>query len=267
MRKTFLYVCAVAMLAIILPSCLGDNESTYQGTREFGVINLDNSGILYAAVGSGLGGTYVTWDGISTYGKGDAVLLTYKINTNNLISGTNILKAEYASVADGESFPVRDQKNVTITQNVDTTFQARSAFFKTFNLSKYSPNTFFSDRWLFSYTAAKKDGEVLTATFYYDKTKQVQKNKTALPPNVAIVDVIFTKSGTAVDRATSKNEDKMIVANMEALRNAIRPSSSSDANVTISIWFRIMKEDASATGGYSLTYVQNVGTLLYSKSE
>lgn len=266
MRKTFLYVCVVAVLAVILPSCLGDNESTYQGTREFGVINTNSSnGVKYAAVGSGLGGTYVTWDGISTYGDGDAVLLTYKINTNNIISGTNILMAEYASVADGESFPVRDQKNVT-NQSVDTTSQAKSAFFKTFTLSKYSSNTFFSDRWLFSYTAGKKDGEVLTATFYYDDTKQVQKNKTPLPANSAIVDVVLTKSGSAVDGSTVKTEDKMIVADLRGLRNTLKPSTS-DANVTINIWFRIMTESTSATSGYTLTYLQNVGALLYSKSE
>ncbi|QIK53514.1 hypothetical protein G7051_03785 [Dysgonomonas sp. HDW5B] len=264
MRKTFLYVCAVAMLAVILPSCLGDNESTYQGTREFGVINIADNGVKYAAVGSGLGGTYITWDGISSYAKNDAVLLTYKINTNNIISGTNILKAEYATVAEGESFPYSDQKAIT-SQAVDTTKQTNSAFFKTFNLNKYSSNNFFSDRWLFSYTAGLKDGEVLTAKFYYDATKQVQKNKTALPENAAIVDVILTKTGTAVG-TTTKTEDKMIVADMTSLRRALQPSSL-DANVTKSIWFRIMKEDSKVEAGYTLTYIQNAGYLLYSKSE
>lgn len=265
MRKTFLYVCVVAMLAVILPSCLGDNESTYQGTREFGVINTDNNGIRFAAVGSGLGGTYVTWDGISTYGNGDAVLLTYKINTNNIISGTNILKAEYASVADGEWFPTSEQKKVN-NQPVDTTLQAKSALFKTFNLNKYSSNTFFSDRWLFSYTANRKEGEVLTVSFAYDATKQVQENKTDLPPNTAIVDVILTKSGTAVDGAISKTDDKMIVADLSNLRATLRPSTS-DANVTINLWFRLLTEDSKVTGGYNLTYLRGVGALLYSKSE
>lgn len=263
MRKTFLYVCAVAMLAIILPSCLGDNESTYQGTREFGVINITDNGVKYAAVGSGLGGTYISWDGISAYSKGDAVLLTYKINTNNIISGTNVLMAEYATVAEGESFPVADQKNINI-QVVDTTKQANSAFFKTFNLNKYSSNTFFSDRWLFNYTAGLKEGEVLTAKFYYDATKQVRKNKTALPDNAAIVDVVLTKTGTAVG-TTTKTEDKMIVADMASLRRALQPSNL-DTDVTKSIWFRVMREDSKVDAGYTLTYIENAGYLLYSKS-
>ena len=264
MRKTFLYVCAVAMLAIILPSCLGDNESTYQGTREFGVINIADNGVKYAAVGSsGLNqGMYVTWDGISTYGKDDAVLLTYKVNSNNVVSG-NVLMAEYATVAEGESFPVANQKNINI-QFVDTTKQANSAFFKTFNLNKYSSNNFFSDRWLFSYTAGLKDGEVLTARFYYDATKQVRKNKTALPDNAAIVDVVLTKSGTAVG-TTTKTEDKMIVADMASLRRALQPSNL-DTDVTKSIWFRVMREDSKVDAGYALTYIENAGYLLYSKS-
>ncbi len=266
MRKTFLYVCVVAMLAIILPSCLGDNESTYQGTREFGVINLDNStGTKYAAVGSGLGGTYVTWDGISAYSTGDAVLLSYKINTNNVISGTNILMAEYATVAEGESFPYKDQKNISV-QVLDTTKQTNSAFFKTFGLNTYSANNFFSDKWLFSYTASIKDGEALSANFYYDASKQTQKDGTALPANTAIVDVVFTRAGTAIDNATSKTETKTIVANLASLRTRLTPSDTSN-NVSVSIWFRIMKENTNVTSGYEWSYIQNAGSLLYSKSE
>ena len=265
MRKTFLYVCAVAMLAIILPSCLGDNESTYQGTREFGVINIADNGVKYAAVGSGLNrGMYITWDGVSEYSKGDAVLLTYKVNSSNVVT-ENLLMAEYASVAQGEWFPVADQKNINI-QDADTTKQVNSAFFKTFNLNKYSSNNFFSDKWLFNYTAGLRDGEVLTVKFYYDETKQVQKNQTDLPENAAIVDVVLTKSGTAVG-TTTKTEDKMIVADMTSLRTALRPASL-DADVTKNIWFRIMKEDSKVeAGGYTLTYIQNAGYLLYSKSE
>lgn len=266
MRKTFLYVCAVAMLAIILPSCLGDNESTYSGTREFGVINLSETGIKYAAIGSGIGGTYVTWDGIDTYSKGDAMLLTYKVNTSNVISGTNILKAESAIIASNETYPARDQKYIAI-QSVDTTKQANSAFFKTFSLNKYSSNTFFSDKWLFSYTASVKDGEVLTAKFYYDENKQVQKDKTALPDNAAVIDVVLTKSGTAIDGATTKTEDKMIVADLLSLRSVLRPSSDISEDVDRSIWLRIMKEDSKATDGYVLTYIQNAGYLKYTKSK
>lgn len=262
MKKTFLYACAIAMLAIILPSCLGENESSYTGSGEFGVISTQ-SGIKYAAVGNGLGGSYITWDGISTYSEGDAVLLSYKINTNNLISGTNIIKADYASSTEDGTFPRGDQKNITVG-TVDTTLQANSAFFKAFNLKMYSSNTFFSDRWLFSYSATKKDGEVLTPKFYYDATKQVQKDKTPLPANTAVVDVTFTKSGVPVG-TTDKPEEKMIVANLTGLRNAL-PYSATDSNISVTIWFRIMKEDSKATSGYVLTY-QNMGTLLYTKSE
>lgn len=262
MRKTFLYVCAVAMLAVILPSCLGDNESTYQGTREFGVIKTEN-GVKYAAV-PGMQGLYISWDGISSYSVGDAMLISYKINSSNIIGGTNILMADYASVADGELFPYNEQKKVS-NLTVDTTLQAKSAFFKTFNLNMYSPNTFFSDRWLFSYTANKKDGEVLTASFCYDATKQIQKNKEPLPPNSAIVDVVFTKSGTAVG-TTNITENKTIVADLSNLRATLHPSTL-DSNTSINLWFRIMVEDTKASSGFSLTYLQNVGALSYSKSE
>lgn len=262
MRKTFLYVCVIAMLAIVLPSCLGDNESSYTGSGEFGVINVQN-GIKYAAVGNGLGGSYITWDGVSTYAEGDAVLLSYKINTNNIVSGTSIIKADYANVAADGAFSVSSQKNVAIA-DADTTKQANSVFFKAFNLKMYSSNTFFSDRWLFSYSATKKEGEVLTPRFYYDSKKQVAKGGGALPVNTAVVDVVFTKSGTAVGTADVP-EDKMIVVNLTNLRRVL-PYGSTDTNVSVNIWFRIMKEDSKVASGYVLTS-QNMGTLLYTKSE
>lgn len=262
MKRTFLYVCVVAMMAIVLPSCLGDNESSYTGSGEFGVIGVQN-GIKYASVGNGLGGSYITWDGVSSYSEGDAVLLSYKVNTNNIVSGTSIIKAEYATVATDGVFSVRDQKNIAIA-DADTTKQTNSAFFKSFNLKMYSSNTFFSDRWLFSYSATKKDGEVLTPSFFYDAKKQVQKNGEALPVNTAVVDVVFTKSGTAVG-TTSKTEEMLFVVNLANLRKTL-PYSATDTNTSVAIWFRIMKEDANATSGYVLTS-QNMGTLLYSKTE
>lgn len=265
MKRTFLYLFVIAALAMVLPSCLGDNESSYSGNREFAVINQTTTGIKYAAVGSSMGGFGITWDGIDEYSVNDAVLLTYKVNMSNIVGGTNVLKAEYASVDDGEWFKVADQKTVTTDQVADTTKQANSAFFKTFNLNRYSSNTFFSDRWLFTYSVTKKDGEVFTPRFYYDATKQVQKDKKPLPENTAIVDVVFMKTGTPTDGATAKTEEKMFVANMTNLRYKLDPHTT-NLTVVKTIWFRIMKEDAKAPDGYTLTYIQNVGSLSFEKA-
>lgn len=267
MRKIFLGVFAVVISTLFLSSCLGDgNGTTYQGTRDFGVINISN-GTKYAALGSGMGGIYVTWDGINTYNAGDAVLLTYKVDASNLVAGNNsIMIADYATVAEGESFTDANQKRVFI-QEIDTVSNAKTAFFKGFQLNKFSSNTFFSDRWLVDYTAGRKDGDALSINFYYDETKQTLNNGAALPANTVIVDVVLTKSNTAPEGASIVTDsNKMLVVNMSGLRANIHPSTTASA-VAIGIWFRLKKENTKVSSGYEWAYLQNAGTLLYDKTE
>ncbi len=264
MKKTSLYLCVIAMLAMILPSCLGDNESTIQGSKEFVVVNQDAvTGMKYVLVNR----IYpTTWDGISAYDKGDAMSLTYKISTGSMISGTDVFAAEYASVAEGESYPVNVQKNVMV-QTVDTTKQVNTAFFKAFAPSVSFPAApLYLDRWLLNYTASIKDGEVLTVEFYYDATKQTQKDGTALPANTVIVDVFLKKSGTAVTGAIAKTPTVAIVANFQPLRNTLSPSTAT-AEVIVPIWFRLRTEDSKDPLKYTWTEMRNVGSLYYPKAQ
>lgn len=239
MKKTSLYLCVIAVLATVFSSCLGDNESTTSASKTFTFIQEDPiTGKLYAAIKIGYGLAYITGTGLTDVSAGDAALISYKVNLNNLGGGTTISQAEYISV--NEVFP-RPHK-VVRNQPMDTL--VNNSPFKSVIIDVPDQNMSFKNRWLFQFSADMKgDSQNFDVVFSYDKDSQKDKDGNALAENTVIVDVTLVKTGVPVEGATAKPKTKPVVVDFTSFRNEHTPSTIPDNGVLIYVWFRYIYEN------------------------
>ncbi|MEN9919029.1 MAG: hypothetical protein RL662_1465 [Bacteroidota bacterium] len=252
MKQVFLYVLAITLLGTTLTSCLGDTKSSYEGTSEFGVIKISEDGVKYLIPQSGVP---LTWNGISKYNAGDAMLASYKVS--NLQSG--ILNAEYVSPI--EEFPLGNHRQIS-RSTVDTTVTGNPDRFKAFTTRFYSGNSTFSDKWLFRYSVSVKEGQTSNVQFYYDDSKQKDQNGANLPQNTAIVDVRLDITGTPNSGAQAVTKENNIVVDFRLLRNWLRPSNL-DEDPVVRIWLRYHTE-SNKDRPY---WASNAGGFVYSKDD
>lgn len=247
MKKSCLFV--LVLVALILSSCLGDNENSYSGGTDFAVVKKSSTGALYVTPSSGVD---FTWDGISKYGEGDALLTSsYKIK------GTSgIPSAEYVNIA--EDFPVKSQLKVTAgTADTLTNLTNKIGLTKIVaTLSTWS--SVWNDKWLVTCTYNQLEGEVYSTGFVYDKSIQFLTTGVALPANTVIVDVIRTRVREAIGTKEEKKTDNIVV-DFSTLRSLVKPSSLTSPT-TVTIYFRYSREGSNST--YT-NYSSNIGGLYY----
>ncbi|PXV63304.1 hypothetical protein CLV62_11421 [Dysgonomonas alginatilytica] len=232
MKKTFLYLCVVAVLAVVFSSCLGDNESTTSATKTFTVIKKsDSGGVLYAVIYIN-GRAYITGEGLTGVSAEDAALISYKVNLN-YVGGSNIAQADYITV--NEVYPKGSQKSVE-RHAMDTT--VNNSPFKSVAIEVADQNMLFSNRWLFQFSAEVKGDQNFDVIFSYNKDDQKDKDGKELPANTAIVDVVLVKTGVAGDGAAPKTVEKPVVVNFTDFRGAITPTIIPSEGVIVKLWFR-----------------------------
>lgn len=263
MKKSFLFAFAALLTGAILPSCLGETDSSYEGRGQFAVVDVVGSTPIVRFVLGNSGVIAMSNTGeLAGYSAGDALFLDYKLNLNNVTSD-GIYIADYLSISDENVYRVNEQKLVQ-TRVKDLALADGEVMFKTFPLSPiYSSNDFFLDRWAFSYTYSLKEGQSLDTDFYYDPEKQTDNNGEAVPEDTYIIDVRLRLLGTPNNpSAEGKTTEKYVIVNFSYLRSILRPEII-DTNGTVKkLRFRYYKEgDTDGTP----TISADAGSLLYTQ--
>ena len=261
MKKTFLYMCLVAALAVVFSSCLGDNESTTSAAKTFTVIKKSDSGVLYAVVLIGnYRVAYITGEGLTGVTAGDAALISYKVNLNN-VSGNNIAKADYIAV--DEVYPQTTHKDIK-EQAMDT-LNNNNGPFKSVAISVADQNMTFSNKWLFQFSAEAMGDQNIDVVFSYNKDGQKDKDGKDLPENTVIVDIVLLKTGVAGEGAVVKTKQKSVVVDFTNFRSRHTPQTVTTEGVLLKIWFRYIYMNPS-TSKKDLNYWQPGLGLGYWKS-
>lgn len=258
MKKTFLYMCVAAVLSVAFSSCLGDNETTTSAAKTFSVIKQSDAGVLYAVIYVG-GVAYITGDGLTDVQAGDAALISYKVNLNN-VSGSGIAKADYIAV--NEVYPVASQKDIK-DQPMDTLVNNNP--FKAVSLSVPDQYMVFSNRWLFQFAAEVAGDQDFDVILSYDKDSQKDNAGNALAENTVIVDITLKKTGVAVEGATAKTKEKSVVVDFTSFRGKHTPETIATDGTVLKIWFRYIYVNPS-TNKKELNYWQPGVGLGYWKS-
>lgn len=208
----------IAVLSLFFSSCLGNDESTFSGANQLGVVNVTSGGTKYLATSN----YWLTFDELTSFSKGDAIYLTYfKGSSNNLSDGAVIKINDYTK---GAIYPVSAQKNILV-QTVDTAANVKSGIGLR-SISVLSNDTYGTmlDKNLLNYSVSKKNGEEYLIDFYYDKDKQVDNLNVKLSSNRAVVDVVLTRrmSGSGDESVSSEN----FVLDASKLKAQIKPSTA-----------------------------------------
>lgn len=266
MKKTFIGLLSAAFVALLLPSCLGDGgESSYEGTREFGVVNVSSDGrLVQASMASGI---IITGGDIANYSSGDVVLASFKVNTANYVNSTTI-KVDYANVdEDKDAFVNSSQKSVLAPEN-GYTYEANEDNSFTGIAAQYGYSTeFFMNRWLISVTAiVKKDQDITSVNLYYDKNKQTPGDGSTLPDDAIILDVELLKTTSTSGTTETSTKTKSVAVNLTGLRKwDLKGMEGSSSTKTMKIWLRYPKYTTS-TKAYSKALIQNAMGITYTAS-
>lgn len=262
MKKAFLYLFSISVTCVgFLSSCLGDSDNHQTITGSFGVVRTaESTGEKQVWTTSGSYGVQITWDGLSKYSVGDAVVLSFEYSMNDMTSSGSF---PATNVVVSAEYPLSGQKSIK-RQSVDNSPEAnQSNLFETASISAYSTNDYFSDKWLFRIAAKAVGDQSINAEFYYDADQQVDGDGKALDDNIAVIDMKLVKGAEESGTATSK--EKYVVVNFSELRSLLKPADSeisSSTGYTLRIWLRYYKEGQTNQP----TYIQNLAALTYFKS-
>lgn len=244
MKKTF-FGLSIALVSLILTSCLGDTSSTFEGSGLFTVVSkFEDTGTKYVPTNYGA----VTWDKISDYSVGDAVIINYKVNLDKVKGGA--FDAEYVTVT--ETLPNSAQR--TVFEEVPL---ASADAFKDLTLRSFDPNSALIDRWLLAYTVDIKEGQGTDISFFYDESNQNPSEVTnlAAADKPCIVDVVLTITGQPAN-SNVETKNKNIVVRMANIREIFKPATI-DKEIKRSIWLRYKK------AGVTNPDFVNTGYILY----
>lgn len=232
--KKILFSLTIALVSAFFASCLGDTESTFEGSNAFAVVQTDSkTSTKYVISTSGP----LTWSGISEYSAGDALVINYKANLSNYDPTGVAYMADYATIL--ETFKVSVQKELefdVIPEQVNS--------FKQLAVKNASPYEFqFKDRWEFYLVVEGKEGLTPDVTFYYNKdnqnidaTKDLKEDEKPY-----IIDAVLTFKGQAIS-TTKETKEKNIVARMDRVRQILQPKEIIEQPVARYIWIRYKKE-------------------------
>lgn len=259
MKKTFLYLFSAFLLGINLSSCLDDTGASTSGSNYAVIHSNEGTPSMFAWV---VGNLPLTWSGISSeFNSGDLVYLSYDVDLNSVNNG--VVTTDKTNIQVIESYPVQDQKRITIGEGVaDTSAITNNYKFESLNLGPYYPyKEPFKDRWVFTARVKLKDGQVMEPLFFYDTKEGMQHTSTGadLPENVIILDVKLNIKGEG--DGSEKLQDKTFVTDFSQLRSQLFLNATEQQ--TISVWLRYYDSSKSQD---KPTYVQNVGGLIHTVS-
>lgn len=241
MRRIAL-ICAVAIAALSMSSCLGDSDSSISPQNSFAYISRDSNGRLIAQTAEMI---YISLDNTeaeNTLSQYDCAKLSYK--QKNWMQGGQINTPEYVQVVQKFS---KDYINSTVyideaslpaynpgTSTIDGQFYPTS-FTLAMGTGFQPREEFFNDRILFSLNAKQEDlVENIKIYFVYDlarqyETKQDTEGNDYQDPitdkNKAIIDVYFVNDPTGLS-VSSGATSAQFVGNLKDFRARFKTSSN-----------------------------------------
>lgn len=214
-RKVFNFGFALSATVLLFSSCLGDNNSTYQGTNDFVYITSSNSSEKYA-VSSEYIGLAFTGEAIKTASSDRCYFASYKLSTSDMAPGGQIFNAQdlYLGKAIPQSSQVQFAKPPTSGTVIDS-----EIFLSKFSVQRFHPANVLGDKWLLSINIKHTEGDEVNGYLYYDNKNQfVDAAQTPLAKNKIILDILFTKK--SVSGKDGDNTDYFFVADLDKVRTS-----------------------------------------------
>ncbi|NDW09122.1 hypothetical protein [Dysgonomonas sp. 520] len=246
MKKSFFSLLAATLsFAAIMSSCLGDNESSISASEEYMLIKYDteHTFMKYAVAPSIYSqGGFITFDGIESYGAGDIIKLSsYKVNMDNTVGGTNILKAQNVILPPSEVYPAASQRQLYF-KNAEAVTDSAYTIFNGFSVKSFFGYPVFDDKWLISYGAAQKGGQYINMEVIFDKDNQ-KDGESALDKNTVVLDIRINKGEPAAGNEEVKEVTQSEIINLSSLRRFLPSSeyfkeSESSSVTTVHVKFR-----------------------------
>lgn len=190
MRKYFFRIALPALFSVLLiTSCLGDANSSFEASSKFGVIRYDSDLMRkYATVQGGYGLSFITSPEIEGLQEGDTYLISYKIE--NLSGNYNTIYN--ATVSELVKLPAIDffSANAAPQDNGDSVYPT--------SLSVTSPvyfgdgvGSYFNYNWLVRFNCPVDENQKAKAEIYFDQSRQFDLDGKRLEPNQIIFDIRF----------------------------------------------------------------------------
>lgn len=262
MKKSFLYLGVMAMLAVVFSSCLGDNESTMSDSGVFTLVQRDATGTLYAPVLIATGSVAkVTGAGLSEASEGDAVLVSYKINLDKW-ANSSMLAADYITV--NKAFP---RPYSSVGAAMDNTIENNLAF-KSMGIVAIDRYDYMKNMWLFNVSAeVQGEDQKIKAVFSYNGDAAYQKTLDGkdLPANTVIVDVVLVKTGEVDPAASKTTKVEDVVVDFTSFRRAQAPATIDKEGIFVNIWFRYITLNGTEKVVKDLN-INGVGLFYYPES-
>ncbi len=258
-------VSSVFFVAVLMSSCLGDGDNSYEIGEAFAYINQED-GIKYAS--TSIGPVVGPSDQMSGLTVGQCYYIAFKVNTD---ASSGYYTAEYINVLNNGKALTRSSifTNYKPYKNLPENVQSDSIHISSLSVKEYSPyEAYYKDNWVLSYSVPNlKEDDTVDAYFYYDAENQFDKEGTegGFSKNQIIIDVRFIKKegngdGTAATRSFTS------VGNFNSLRS-FTPSYGTEEGVAVYIKFRFIAPASGSVparieyignwnSGYGMVYVK-----------
>jgi len=232
--------CSVFGAALLMTSCLGDGESSFENTNgAFAYVTTIETGIKAAMTDIG---PVASADAnvMNQLANDQCYIITYKVNTSSTSSGAYV--ADYINVLENGNFIAK--KDISLNEpyyGIDEgTVREDSINVNSIDLFAFHPSkSYYGDNWCISYAVNNlRDDDRVEAYFYYDDTNQKDEKgeDIGFDKNKIVIDVRFIKNAGSGSGIT-KTQAYKYVCNMKNLRYQ-SPSYGDDSNVNVVVKFR-----------------------------
>lgn len=214
-RKVLNLGFALSAMVLLLSSCLGDNNSTYEGTNDFVYITTSDSYQKYA-VSSEYIGLGFTGEAIQSALSERCYFASYKLSTSDMATGGQIFNAQdlYLDKVIPQSYDVQFATPPTTGTIIDS-----EIFLHKFGVQRYHTSSLLGDKWLLSININRNEGEEVNAYLYYDSMNQyTDAAQTPLTANKIVLDILFTKN--ALSGEEGDKTDYFYVADLDRIRTS-----------------------------------------------
>lgn len=233
MKKKFSYLMMIAFLAIIsmvMSSCLGDTESKASGTDYVYVTYLNDTQCAYLP----RLGIYITSTEIKNIQVGSIVQLSYNVNLSQI---TNIYNATNVVVVDATLYTPSQQGTVYRVTSLPAVTSADSAFVALPTSFSNDFSSFWGYRRLCSFTSNLIGTQTAKVELYYDENRQVDTNGLDLKNGEVVLDVRI-KKGSAPSNETETAQERGAVVNLTGLHNILAEKLASESSQTFTVRVR-----------------------------
>jgi len=260
MKKTISMLMVALASIVLLTSCLGDSENSYEGTV-FVFIKKDKSYNLYAQ--SIYGGLY--HENVSTLSEGDCAFVNMKILTDNKTSSGGYYAEKFDITV---KYPYANQVVPVIQKNsVDTTaLESNKLAFINFNAnSSGTYNAVYDDdpfgrRRTMDFTCKMGPDEVSPKIeLYYDSEAQYDLYGKPIADNERIIDIRMRRIGDEVSEDNQTSKQVSVAVNYQALHPILESFKDDEKAVYLRFRYHAYKNTDGSRYALTLTNKANIG--------